>query len=391
MSEAAAKGDALLSSVANIGTMSLLDKYEGWLIGENIERSSRKQYLYIAERVVEHMFGAEPSLSVDEMRDVLAHLPKEELNVLKEKICWTSTRVGRVKQNTAGTKSTLLNSFMEFAGNPNRVKIPKKVRVERIPLSPEESEALFKAAGHYRDTVIAVRNQAIVAMLLEGAIRKGSFNPLRSDLMLDDGYFIVRDSKNGDDVPVALADSAIVAIRAYLRVRMPGNDAESDKRLFISRRGTALREGMVYDIVRECGVRAGIERNVFPHLCRHTKLTDLIEQDVNPWWVKDFAGQKHIQSLAPYIHSGKQKKQREKIRSIPLLHPREDDPRGDSGNGGGEPTVRIDYGPVAGTGIGSGGTMDRLLQALLDGKIGEATYNRSLDAMIRGEAPLNQQ
>ena len=164
-----------------------------------------------------------------------------------------------------------------------------------------------------------------------------------------------------------------------------------DRRLFISRRGTTLSEGMVYGIVRECGVRAGIKRNVFPHLCRHTKLTNLIEQDVNAWWVKDFAGQKHIQSLAPYIHSGKQKKQREKIRSAPLLHPQEDEPRGGSGNGGGEPTVRIDYGPGAGAGIGSGGTMDRLLQALLDGKISEATYNRSLDTMIRSEVPLNRQ
>jgi integrase len=155
-----------------------------------------------------------------------------------------------------------------------------------------------------------VRNQAIVALLLEEAIRKGSFNPLRSDLMLDDGYFIVRDSKNGDDVNVPLAKGAVEVIRVYLRVRKTGKDAESDKRLFISRLGTPLGEAMVYDIARECGVRAGIERNVFPHLCRHTKLSDLIEQDVNPWWVKDFAGHKHIQSLAPYIHSGKQKKQR---------------------------------------------------------------------------------
>lgn len=384
MSEVAAKGDALLSSVANIGTMSLLDKYEGWLIGENIERSSRKQYLYIAERVVEHMFGAGSSLSVDEMKGVLAHLPKEELNVLKEKICWTSTRVERVKQNTAGTKTTLLNSFMEFTGNPNRVKIPKKVRVERIPLTPEESERLFAAAGHYRDRVTGVRNQAIVALLLEGAIRKGTFNPLLSDVMLDEGFFIVRDSKNGDDVNVALADAAIEAIRAYLAVRRPGKDAESDRYLFISRLGKPLGEAMVYDIVRECGVRAGIQRNVFPHLCRHTKLSALIEQDVNPWWVKDFAGQKHIQSLAPYIHSGNQKRQREKIRSAPLLPSHHDEPRS-SANA--EPTVRIDDGPAA----GSGGTVDRLLQALIDGKISEATYNRTLDAMARSETALSRE
>lgn len=130
----------------------------------------------------------------------------------------------------------------------------------------------------------------------------------------------------------------------------------------------------------------GIKRNVFPHLCRHTKLTNLIEQDVNPWWVKDFAGQKHIQSLEPYIHSGKQKKQREKIRSVPLLHPHQDEPRG-SGDGDDEPTVRIDYGPAG----EKGGMLERLLQALMEGKISEETYNRTLDTMIRSEVSPNRQ
>jgi len=366
--------------------MSLLNKYEEWLIGENIERSSRDQYLYIARCVVEHMFSAQPSLSVVEMKDVLAHLSKEQLNVLKEKICWTRADGGRVKQNTAGTKSTCLNSFMVFVGNPNRVKIPKKVRVERIPLSRDERERLLAAAGHYRDPILAVRNQAIVALLLEGGIRRGTFNPLRSDLLLEEGYFIIRDTKNGNDVNIPLADTAIEAVNAYLRVRPLGNDSEADARLFISRKGTALNEGVVYDIVRECGVRAGIKRNVFPHLFRHTKLSDLIEQDVNPWWVMEFAGQKHIQSLEPYIHSGNQKKQREKIRYVPLLRPRQDG-TGDNDNNDEEPTVRIDNT----TAPSAGGMVDRLLQALIDGKICEATYNRTLDAMARSEVTPSRQ
>ncbi len=377
MSEVAS-GGVILTPVADTGAMSLLGKYEGWLIGEEIERSSRKQYLWVAERVIEHMFSSQPSLSVDEMKDVLAHLPKEDLNVLKEKICWTSKDGKRVKQNTAGTKSTCLNSFMEFVGNPHRVKIPKKVRVERIPLSKDESERLYAAAGHYRSPILSVRNQAIVALLLEGAVRKSNFNPLRSDLVLEEGYFIIRDTKNGNDVPVALADTAVDAVRAYLKVRPPGKDAKEDAYLFISRVGKALKEGAVYDIVRECGVRAGIKRNVFPHLCRHTKLTDLIDQGVNPWDVKDQAGHEHIQSIQPYIHTGGKKKQRERIRAAPLLHSQGELDASDK-----EPMVMIEPGPTA----GAGNTVDRLLQALVEGKISEATYLRTLDAMVHSEVP----
>jgi hypothetical protein len=56
-------------------------------------------------------------------------------------------------------------------------------------------------------------------------------------------------------------------------------------------------------------------------------------------------------------------------------------PTGTPGNGGDEPSIRIEDGSGTRIGVGSVGTMDWPLPALLDGKISEATYNRSLDAM----------
>jgi len=362
--------------------MSLLDTYEGWLIGEEIEKSSRTRYLYIARRVIEHMFGTQPSLSAEEMKDVIASQAKEQLNVIKEKVCWTRLDGKRAKQNSAASSCACLNSFLEFAGNNNEVKVPGLVRVERIPLSPEESKAMFEAAGHYRDPVLAARNQAIMALLLEGAIRRGKFNPLREDLVLDEGYYIIRDTKNGNDVKIPLPDYAIDAVRAYLHVRLPSKDAEDNKRLFISGWGNALCDESVYKMVKECATWAGIKKNVFPHLCRHTKATDLIAKGVNPWWVKDFMGQKNIASLGPYIHSADQQKQRGAIAALPLVRSADD---GDEAPAGSGPTVRIDDAPGAGAASGSDAVV-KLTLLLADGRIDAGTYSKALDALTQSEA-----
>lgn len=182
-------------------------------------------------------------------------------------------------------------------------------------------------------------------------------------------------------MPVALAPIAVEAVKAYLRVRTPGKNQEADKYLFISRQGLPLNYRMAYNVVKECATWAGIEKKVYPHLLRHGKLSDLTEQDVNPWRVMKFAGQRSIRSLQPYIRSGKGRKQRKTIAAIPLLRPSTNDGEGE----GCEPTVRIDDAPEAGAAASSDAVV-MLSKLLADGKIGADTCGKALDALMRKEA-----
>lgn len=349
----------LISENCVNSVVSLLVKYDEWLIGEDVKPSSRNVYLKIARKVVDRL--SVPGQTVDDLKARVASLTKDELLVIKEKVCWTSKDgKRRLKQNSASTNCTSLNSFLRFAGCSNRVKVPPRRNTVKIPLSIQESEALLRAAGQYTHPQMAARNKAIVCLLQEGALRRGSFNVLLEDLRLDEGYAVIRDTKNGDDLKVPLAWTAVEAIQEYLLVRPRGKNAEADRYTFISQRGTALGNDRVYHVIKECAAKAGIARNIWPHLLRHTKLTDLNRRHVSAFDIKDFAGHKSIKSTEPYIHTDDQE-HHATIVSASLFSPRESGPtvRIDDGRGGSDPLVLLTI-------------------QLAEGKIDAETYNKAI-------------
>ncbi len=195
--------------------VSLLAKYEAWLNGEEVREKGRRNYLRVAMGVIGQIPDAD-RLSVEELRARIASLKLDEVHAIKDKVCWTKRSGGKVKQNTASTNCSCLNSFLEFVGCPNKVKVPHRVETAIVTLSHEECERLVLAAGQNRIPELAARNKAIVAFVLEGALRRGSFNVLMEDLNLEEGWVILRRTKNGDDYRVELASSAVEAINAYL-------------------------------------------------------------------------------------------------------------------------------------------------------------------------------
>jgi len=355
--------EAVLTSGADILSMSRLPKYEAWLIGEEVQKSSRGAYLRVAGRMIDNLSGPEPQTE-DEIKARIAALTKEDLLLIKENVGWTCEDGRRRKQNSAATACTEMNSFLIYAGCPHRVKVPRRVRVVRIPLNIDESMRLLQAAGENRIRELAVRNRAIVALFQEGAVRRGSFNILLEDLVLDEGYVVIRDTKNGDDIRIDLAEVAVEAIRDYLRIRPSGKNAQEDRWTFISMQGNRLCDNVAYVVIKEAAAKAGISRNVFPHLLRHTKLTDLANKDVNAFKIQKFAGHKVITSTEPYIHAGGMQQHADIVAAALLPSARI-----------AGPNVRIEGGHDNDTVVAS------LTMLLASGKIDEATFAKALDVI----------
>lgn len=348
--------------------MTLLGAYEKWLIGNEVQESSRDEYLRNARRVIDVLPGGVPG-SEEELKTRVAALTEEDLYEIKELVGWTAMDGTRKKQNTASTTCNMINQLLKWAKCPHRIRVPRKVKVIRIPLSQDESERLLRAASEHRNPVFAARNRAIVVMFQEGAIRRGSFNVLMEDLRLDEGYFIIRDTKNQDDWKIDVPKIVVEAIMDYLRVRPKGKNAQEDSWLFISTHGTALCDQMAYKVVKQAAARAGLERNIWPHLLRTTKLTSLVRKGVSIYDVKDVACHRNIQSLEPYICMGDED-QHDRIVSASMFQHGQDR----------RPTVRIED---AGAGIED--LTVRLTEQLVDGRISEATYNRALAAISQTE------
>jgi len=92
-----------------------------------------------------------------------------------------------------------------------------------------------------------------------------------------------------------------IVSRSLLSLR---GDAGAGEPLFVSRKGGALTERGVHDIVRRAaGAAAGIEAPVSPHWLRHAHASHAIDNDATLAEVKETLGHGNISTTSGYLHA----------------------------------------------------------------------------------------
>lgn len=160
------------------------------------------------------------------------------------------------------------------------------------------------------------RNHAIIETLYGSGLRVSELVALRiSRISLDDGYIIV-EGKGGKQRLVPLSPVAVELISDYLPLRekgviKPGNEDI----LFLNRRGAPLTRVMVFYIIRDLAVAAGINKKVSPHTLRHSFATHLLEGGANLRAIQEMLGHESIATTEIYLHLD-----RTRLRSELLTH-----------------------------------------------------------------------
>ena len=98
------------------------------------------------------------------------------------------------------------------------------------------------------------------------------------------------------------------------------NESEIKKSgcFFINNRGNRYTEQSIRLMLKKYAKQAGIERNITPHMFRHSFATYLIEEGVDVSCVQQILGHSSIKTTQIYIHIAA-KKQAEILRE---MHPR---------------------------------------------------------------------
>ncbi|MBI4506750.1 MAG: tyrosine-type recombinase/integrase [Chloroflexi bacterium] len=148
-------------------------------------------------------------------------------------------------------------------------------RPQPAPAALDADVLLAACAG---DDALSLRDHALVEILYAAGLRASEVARLRvGDVALDGGQVIVPGRRAGQRV-LPLHRAACLALARYIaRVRADARPAEA---LFLSRRGTPLRERDVRARVRALGRRAGVPRAT-PDLLRWQLARDLAARGAN--------------------------------------------------------------------------------------------------------------
>lgn len=206
-----------------------------------------------------------------------------------------------------------IRGFHEFAvvenmaeANPAElVELPKKAKNLPDVLNPEEVAAIIDIPS--RESDAGIRNAAILETLYATGMRVSELTNLELDNLIFEIGFIRVVGKGNKERLVPVGEAAQSALEHYIEVVRPkfqseDNPQKAKNRVFLSQRGNPLSRMSIWNIVNDAAERAGIEKNVYPHIFRHSFATHLLEGGADLRAVQEMLGHASINTTEIYTH-----------------------------------------------------------------------------------------
>lgn len=148
------------------------------------------------------------------------------------------------------------------------------------------------------------RNKAILETMYSCGLRVSEVVNLKiSGLYLDVGFLKVT-GKGDKERLVPIGTEAIKFIKIYkdkIRVHQPIQMGSEDY-LFLNRRGKKLSRVMIFYIIKDLTLKAGITKTISPHTFRHSFATHLVEGGADLRAVQEMLGHESITTTEIYTH-----------------------------------------------------------------------------------------
>ncbi|MFP6893648.1 MAG: site-specific tyrosine recombinase XerD [Opitutales bacterium] len=187
------------------------------------------------------------------------------------------------------------DDFTELLSNP------RKHRHLPDMLGIEEMERFLEAPD--TNVPLGKRDKAIFELMYGSGLRVSEICTLpMTSVDCDEGFARVF-GKGSKERVVPVGGQAVQAIRNYLHGGRPhlvkdGTGGE----LFLSMRGKGISRKMVWVLVKDYARKAGIEKNVTPHILRHSFATHLLMGGADIRAVQEMLGHADIGTTQIYTH-----------------------------------------------------------------------------------------
>lgn len=228
----------------------------------------------------------------------------------------------KLKPASVARTLAALRSFYKYLVREKIVKENPALEVDgpklgfKLPeiLSYEEIDLLLKAPD--LATWEGVRDRAMLELLYATGLRVSELINLELfNLYFEAGYVKIL-GKGSKTRIVPFGEVAAYYLEKYLVLR--ARRKVNTEKLFVTRRGSGFTRQGFWKMLKRYGQKAGLKKNLTPHLIRHSFATHLLENGADLRVVQELLGHSFIETTQIYTHLTA-KKLREIFRKA---HPR---------------------------------------------------------------------
>lgn len=218
-----------------------------------------------------------------------------------------------ISANSQARRISAIKSFFNFlifekirSDSPaDLIEGPKLGRKLPVTLNLTEIEKILN--GIELNQPHGHRNRAIIETLYGSGLRVSEL----VNLTLSNIFFkedIIRVTGKGDKqrlVPLGNYSKKFIKIymdeiRVFKKIKKEDNDV-----LFLNRNGRKITRAMIFTIIKESAIKAGIKKKISPHTFRHSFATHLLENGADLRSIQLLMGHESITTTEIYTHLDK--------------------------------------------------------------------------------------
>ena len=230
-----------------------------------------------------------------ERERALANQPKESARRLSSESLYLEIAALRAFYRFAENEKLLPANVAENLSLPRRWKrLPKALTSQEIDklLAPEIPE-----------TPQNLCDQAVLELAYASGLRVAELRDARLEHLHLDASFINVIGKGNKERVVPIGSKAVAALERYLNVARPRLvTPRSPANVFLTKRGTAFAPVTMWLRIKQRVRRAGIPRNVTPHMLRHSFATHLLDHGADLRVIQELLGHASISTTEVYTH-----------------------------------------------------------------------------------------
>lgn len=241
-----------------------------------------------------------------ELKDLMAFLKHERERTLETE---PKDSPRRLSSESVYLEIAALRAFYRFAENEKilplnvaeNLSLPR--RWKRLPkaLSNDEIEKLMEP--EQPETPQSLCDQAILELAYASGLRLSELKNLRLEqLHLEAGFINVIGKGNKERV-VPVGSKASEALNRFIEAGRPKLvTPRSPANVFLTSRGTPFASVTLWLHIKNRVRRAGVSRNITPHMLRHSFATHLLEHGADLRVIQELLGHANISTTEIYTH-----------------------------------------------------------------------------------------